>query len=103
MGSGTLKTLSSCEVSHNQFLYVLPCGCHSSKPHVCLLLRSLSGRSCNDGLFFIIGASVVDYRVASLTRLWRPILLTTSPVPGMLRAVATYMSLFVTRIALNFV
>src|SRR6266702_1524494 len=104
MGSGILKTLPSNEVPYDQFLYVFSHGSHSTEPCVCLLLWGLSGGSCNEGLFLIAGTSIVDYRVMSLTLIWvLPVLpLLVGCVPGVLRAVATQMSLFATGIALNF-
>src|SRR6266702_4462369 len=101
MGSGILKTLPSYKVSYDQFLYIFFCGCHSSKPCIRLLLQSLSGRSCSDYLFFIADALIVDHRILSLAWMQCPILSVIGSIPGMLRAVAAQVSLFVTCIALN--
>ncbi len=102
MGSGILKTLSSHEVPHNQFLYIFSSCCHSPKPVVGLLLWCLSGRLCNCVWFFIDDTSVVHYCIASLTRVWSPLPLVVRLVPCMLGAVATNVPPLVTSITLNF-
>src|SRR6266702_3259623 len=103
MGSGVLKTLSSNEVPHHQFLYVFSRGGHPSEPCVRLLLWGLSVSSCRYYWLFIADASVVDHRFMSLTRSWGPASLgIVWSVPCMLGAIATQMSLFVASITLNF-
>src|SRR6266702_6905137 len=101
MGSGVLKTLPSYKVSYDQFLYIFSCGCHSSKPHIHLLLWSLS-RGLHDDCFFITSASIIDYCIMSLAGAWCPVLSIVGLIPGVLRAVAAQVSLFATCVALNF-
>ena len=103
MGSGVLKTLSSDEISHHQFLHVFSCGGHSSKPFVCLLLWGLNGRSRYRRFLFAY-ASIIDYCFASLTGTWSPVALPFSAwlIPRVLGTIATQMSLFMARVTLNF-
>src|SRR6266702_3711416 len=101
MGSGILKTLSFYKVPHDQFLYVFSSCGHSSEPCVGLLLWSLSGRPCNEGLLIFADASVINHCVVSLTRAQGPTLLTVGLVPCVLGAVATQMSLFMACVALT--
>ncbi len=89
MGSGILKTLPSNEVSYHEFLYFLSGTSHSSKPGIGLLLGHLS--TCHQHLVVFNDASVIHYHFVSLTPL----------VPGVLGAVATEVSFFVTGITLN--
>jgi len=103
MGSGILKTLSSNKVSHHQFLHVFSHSGHSSKPRIGLLLWGLIVWSFSHRLFIIANASVVNHRFSSLTGMQGPVaLVVVGSIPGMLRAVATQVSLFVTGITLNF-
>ncbi len=102
MGSGTLKTLLSNEVPHYYLLYIFAGGGHPSKPCIGLLLQSLGVCSCRD-YFFITNAPIINYRFMSLALTRGPIsLVVTWPIPSMLGAVATEMSLFVTGVTLNF-
>src|SRR6266702_886375 len=103
MGSGILKTLSSDEVPHHQFLYVFSRGGHPSEPCVCLLLWGLSVSSCHYYWLFITDASVIDHGFTSLTLSWGPTSLSgVWFIPRMLGTIATQMSLFVASITLNF-
>src|SRR6266702_4713887 len=102
MGSGVLKALSSDKISHYQFLYVFSSGGHPSKPLICLLLWSLGICSCRC-YFFVVDTSVIYDGFASLARSRGSIsLVVVRPVPRMLGAIATQMSLFVAGVTLNF-
>jgi len=102
MGSGALKTLSSDEVPHHQFLYVFSRGGHSSKPCVSLLLWGLSVCPRRYYWFFVTNTPIVNHRLTSLTSTWGPTLLGVAWfVPRMLGAVATQMSLFVAGVTLS--
>jgi len=75
MGSGVLKTLSSNEVPHHQFLYVFSGRGYSLEPCISLLLWRLSVGTRYHRLFFITDTSVVDHGVTPLTWAWDPVAL----------------------------
>src|SRR6266702_1899236 len=82
MGSGALKTLSSDEIPHYQFLHFFSHRRDSLEPRVGLLLGSLSVGSCDGGLFFVVYAPIVYYGLPSLARACVTVPLNVSPDLG---------------------
>ncbi len=93
MGLGVLKILSSQEVPHYKFLYLISFICYTLKPWSGLLLRHLHWSSSDQCLFFIYNTLVIHNGFVSLASLL---------VPCVLGTIVTQMSFLVTLVTLNF-
>ncbi len=102
MGLGSLKILSPQEVPHYKVLNFLLFIRHSSEPGIHFLLWGLRQASCHADRFFAYNTSIVDYGFSPFTARI-PCVSALLPIPCMLGAVVTNMSLFMAGVTLNFV